>query len=298
MTSKQLECFVEVAESLNFTAASSALFLSQPTVTRQIRLLEEELGVQLFLRTKKSVSLTPAGESFFIDAKEILSRILIAKNKASHNSEAYTAKIAIGYSGVILEYSLIPHILEEFTHSYPDVYVFLKQLHYKEIRGHLEDKKMDMVFTYSKDSLRQRDCRFLPLIRADYYVLIPYSHPFTRLPYITLENLKTENIILPEVSNCPKEAQSLISYLAAALPASQIHYCDSPQTAVILAKGSLGLTIMPEFDMQTDNKIIAKKLHTEHFLEYGIAYMQNNAIQKYLDKIIQSTESIDLHYSV
>ena len=291
MTSKQLECFIEVAESLNFTAASTTLFLSQPTVTRQIKLLEEELGVQLFLRAKKSVSLTPAGESFYIDAKEILSRMLIAKNKASHNSEVYTAKIAIGYSGVILENSLIPHILQEFTLTFPDVYVFLKQLHYKELLSHLENKKMDLIFTYSKDSIRQSNSQFIPLIHGTYYVLMPYGHPLSQFPSVTFDNLKNENIIIPEVSSCPKEAQALISYLISILSASQIHYCDSPETAFLLTKGNLGITIMPEFDIPSDNKIIAKELHTNHFIEYGMAYMKNSSIKKCLDKIIQIAQA-------
>ena len=163
MNSKQLECFVEVAESLNFTTASVNLFLSQPSVTHQIKSLEEELGIVLFIRTKKSVSLTPAGENFYTDAKEILSRMLIAKNKAQNSSQRYTGKIAIGYSGIALEKTLLPAILNRFSEKYPNIYIFLKKLHYKDLIFNLKSKKMDVIFTYSKDSIKQNDSIFFHL---------------------------------------------------------------------------------------------------------------------------------------
>ena len=73
MNSTQLECFMQVAENLNFARAAEALHITQPSVTHQIHTLETELNVKLFHRTTRSVSLTQAGLSFFTDAKNILS---------------------------------------------------------------------------------------------------------------------------------------------------------------------------------------------------------------------------------
>lgn len=287
MNTKELECFVEVAESLNFTAASASLFLSQPTVTRQIRLLEEELGVQLFVRTRKTVSLTPAGESFYTDAKEILSRMLIAKSRASHNNAGYSGKISVGYSGTALEETLIPRVLAAFSRRYPQVYVFLKQLNYKDLVSQLKSKKMDVIFTYSKDSIHQDDSLFYSLICSGYYILMPQDHPLAALSQLSADDLKKATVILPEASSCPKEVRPLISYLVSQLPASQIHYCDTPKTAFLLAKSGMGVTIMPEFDIPVCPSIAVKRLDTRYTLQYGAACLKHQTGQKYIDAIIQ-----------
>ena len=69
MTTQQLECFIRVADKLNFTKAAQEMFLTTPTVTHHIKSLEEELGATLFIRTPKMVQLTDAGAEFYGDAR-------------------------------------------------------------------------------------------------------------------------------------------------------------------------------------------------------------------------------------
>ena len=291
MNSKQLECFVEVAESLSFTTASVNLFLSQPSVTHQIKSLEEELGIILFIRTKKSVSLTPAGENFYTDAKEILSRMLIAKNNVQNSIQKYTEKIAIGYSGTALEKTLLPAILNRFSEKYPNVYIFLKKLHYKDLISHLKDKKMDVIFTYTKDSIKQNDSMFFPLVKSGYYALMPKNHPLVQKPVLHIEDLKETMVILPEVSDCPKEARPMINYLNASLPCSCIHYCDSAKTAYILMKSGQGIAILPIFDIHSLQDVFLKELSVNLELEYGIGYLKNNLAQKYVNELLKIAET-------
>ncbi len=86
MNSTQLECFMQVAENLNFARAAEALHITQPSVTHQIHTLEAELNVKLFHRTTRSVSLTQAGLNFFADAKNILSLMKISKMRLHDDS--------------------------------------------------------------------------------------------------------------------------------------------------------------------------------------------------------------------
>lgn len=80
MNTQQLQCFISVADKLNFTKAAEELYLSPPTVTHHIQTLEAELNTKLFIRTSKMVRLTEAGSFFYGDAKEILMKIDISKN--------------------------------------------------------------------------------------------------------------------------------------------------------------------------------------------------------------------------
>ena len=81
MNTVQLECFIAVAEYLNFSKASRSLKITQPAVSHQIQTLEEELEVKLFNRTSKSVTLTHEGALFLTDAQLILKTVLSAKER-------------------------------------------------------------------------------------------------------------------------------------------------------------------------------------------------------------------------
>ena len=87
MNTIQLECFVAVAEHMNFSRASEELKITQPAVSHQIRTLEEELGVKLFKRTSKSVSLTPEGIQFLPDAELILRTVLYARERLGRHED-------------------------------------------------------------------------------------------------------------------------------------------------------------------------------------------------------------------
>lgn len=90
MNTQQLQCFIYVAERLNFTKAAESLFLSVPTVTHHIKSLEDELGTQLFYRNSRVVRLTQQGEKFYYTAKDILLRMQDAKDQFQHHASQET----------------------------------------------------------------------------------------------------------------------------------------------------------------------------------------------------------------
>ncbi|MGI5989036.1 MAG: LysR family transcriptional regulator [Lachnospiraceae bacterium] len=287
MNEKQLECFVEVADSHSFTVASANLFLSQPTVTRQIRLLEEELGVQLLFRTKKHVSLTPAGKSFYYDAREILSRVAIAKDALVHAGTDYEAILTAGYVGTALGDELIPAVLGKFLREYPKVYVSLRQFSYKDLITQFRDGKMDIIFNYTKDSIMQKNTVYELLWEAPYDILLPPGHPLTKKKTVAPHDLVGENLILPETSCTPKESQGMMMEISRLLPTASIHYCDSPRTARLLMLSGAGLSIMPEFDLPAVGNYIVRKINFSWTLDYGIAYSAANDNRRYLRRIAE-----------
>lgn len=96
MNTQQLQCFISVADKLNFTKAAEELYLSPPTVTHHIQTLEAELNTKLFIRTSKMVRLTEAGSFFYGDAKEILMKIDISKKRAEKAATRNISFLRIG----------------------------------------------------------------------------------------------------------------------------------------------------------------------------------------------------------
>ena len=110
MNTIQLECFLAVSENLNFARAAEQLHITQPAVTHQIHSLETELNTRLFVRTTRSVELTPAGFAFISDASDILGRTRAAKARFSGGNPGQISEFFIGCLG-LPEQNLLPPVL-------------------------------------------------------------------------------------------------------------------------------------------------------------------------------------------
>lgn len=119
MTIDNLKCFILVAENLSFARAAEALYISQPAVTKQINSLEQELGVTLFTRSTRHVELTPAGMSFYKDAKDIVLKSQMAINRVQRQNTS-SGSLHIGLSNPIALFYLAP-ILKKLHTEYPDI---------------------------------------------------------------------------------------------------------------------------------------------------------------------------------
>ena len=122
MTIYQLECFIAVAEELNFSAAAERLFTTQPAITYQINALEKETGLHLFERTPRRTKLTAAGQSFYLDMVQMTSFGRQALKKAQDIQEADRSRLTVGLRQ-LFDYGTFSSILAEFQHQFPNACV-------------------------------------------------------------------------------------------------------------------------------------------------------------------------------
>lgn len=145
MEFRQLRYFVAVAEEANLTAASRRLHVSQPPVTRQIRQLEDELGVTLFVRSSKGVALTPAGVSFLAEARRLvaLSQNAIDRCRAADRGEI--GNLDVGYFGSTI-HTVVPTTIRRFRDRYPEVAVRIHRAGKAEQIAKLRDGRLGVGF--------------------------------------------------------------------------------------------------------------------------------------------------------
>ena len=145
MELRHLRYFVSVAEALSFTKAAEKLHTAQPSLTRQIKDLEDELGVRLLNRTKQLVTLTDEGRSFLADAKRLiaLAAETVESVRRLHSGEARA--LNVGYVSNLF-YDPLPKTLTSFRQSFPTVSVNLFDLSCGEQFRALEDGKLDLGF--------------------------------------------------------------------------------------------------------------------------------------------------------
>lgn len=145
MDFRHIKYFIAVAQELNFGRAAVALNISQPPLTRQIQQLEEEIGVQLFVRTPKGVELTQAGELFLQEAVNIRSLVEQATERTQRAGQGKLGRIDVGIfgSGIL---DAIPKLLLRFRSAYPDVNLVLHTMNKGEQVEALRQRRITIGF--------------------------------------------------------------------------------------------------------------------------------------------------------
>ena len=145
MQLRHLECFLAVAEELHFSRAARKLHLSQPPLSRHIRELEDELGVPLLQRSRRSVALTEAGRAYQRRIASIFSQLGQAADEAQRIARGEAGTLTIGFVGA-LTYEFLPPILRAYRALYPSVHLTLRDLTPAEQLEALENGGIDIGF--------------------------------------------------------------------------------------------------------------------------------------------------------
>ncbi|MGF1938887.1 MAG: LysR family transcriptional regulator [Nostoc sp. ChiQUE02] len=145
MELRHLKYFVTVAEELNFSRAAVRLYISQPALSRQIKNLEDELGIVLFLRQSDGLILAEAGKFFLQQAKDILNRSDVAVQTLKAHYSNTDEPLVIGYIPTILQ-TFLGKTLHSFGLAYPEVAVRLQEMPPSEQVRALRDGAIDIAF--------------------------------------------------------------------------------------------------------------------------------------------------------
>lgn len=195
MEIRQLKYFVSIADTGRFSDASRQLYISQSAISQQIKALEDELGVQLFLRTTHSVTLTEAGHHLLPLARKVLSGIEDCHNRISDLKGMLCGELNIG-----LTYTMEPYAREAmlaFMKSHPKVKT---NAHYKnlpELLGKLRNNDIDMMLSMMPTSPHEF-CDSVPLMSYRLMAVMRKGHPLSKKECLTFEDLQPHALILPE----------------------------------------------------------------------------------------------------
>src|SRR5881628_1490990 len=190
MELRHLRYFVAVAENLNFTKAAERLHLAQPSLTRQIHNLEEEIGVRLLSRSKSRVALTEEGRSFLVDARRILALATESVLAVQRLSRGETGQLNIAYLSNF-DFELLPETLGTFRQTFPHVALNLFDMTPAEQFRALEARKIDLGFVGLRPPATTRDLRWESIVRHRTLVVLPAKHRLARKRRVGLGELKT-----------------------------------------------------------------------------------------------------------
>lgn len=210
MELRHLQYFAVLGETLHFGRAAERLHISQPPLSRQIALLEEELGVTLLDRTRRTVKLSAAGQRFLEDTKEILASVERAKRNALTASLGHSGALSVGFM-FAAAYSVVPPITRAYTSQFPGVDVHLMESIPRLLTQDIRESSTDVAIMYppgDADGLNTRTVFSEPLVAA-----LPADHPLARgTGALDAAQLRNESFLISPRVAAPYIYDSIVSH--------------------------------------------------------------------------------------
>ncbi|HHP7244039.1 MAG TPA: LysR family transcriptional regulator [Elainellaceae cyanobacterium] len=244
MELRHLRYFVAVAEELHFGRAAERLHIAQPPLSQQIRQLEEQLGFELFHRTKRSVKLTEAGRVFLDECQLVFRHLDQAIRAGQQASRGEIGKLVVGFVSSAA-YSVLPPILNQFRNQFPGVDLTLKELTTDQQVQWLRDQRIDIGFV--RPPVEDAELERVTILQEPLVVALPVGHALTQSPDISLRSLSSESFILFPRPLAPGLYDQIISLCQhGGFSPNVVQEAIQMQTIVSLVAAQMGVAIVPQ----------------------------------------------------
>jgi DNA-binding transcriptional LysR family regulator len=239
---RHLRYFVAVAEELHFGRAAKRLHVAQPSLSRQVRDLERELGVPLFSRSSRRVALTSAGEAFLVGARLAIVRAGEAVDEARRAHRGEVGRLCLGYVQSAT-FEALPRLLGAFRAACPDVALEVRAMTTLEQVAALRDRRIHLGLL--RPPIDDRGIALQPVSRDRLVAALPGDHPLAGSERVPLAALAGEPFILYARSDGPGVRDAIVgSCLAAGFSPRIVQEAGDTQTIVALVGAGLGISLL------------------------------------------------------
>ena len=296
MNIRDLKYIIAVAETQHFGKAAERCFVSQPTLSGQIKKLEDELGISIFERTRRSVKITPVGESILSHARQIMEQVDAIEQLALASQDPFAGPLRIGVIPTLSPY-LMPLVMKPLQTKYPQMKLVLSEELTDILLARLRNHEIDAALLATP--VDDPGLSTMPLFDEPFWVAYPRKHAFYHKEKITLRDLDKENLLLLSEGHClakqamdvcrikDREHQGELSDLRAA----------SLETLIQFVRAGVGVTLVPALAMQgswaTGSGVVAQRLTIDDAsrrisLVYRQSYPRIAALQAYTEIILDN----------
>jgi len=194
MLLRQLRSFITVAELENVSLAAKRLHISQPPLSRQMRQLEEELGVHLFERTAKSIRLTPAGKVLLEEARNILRQLDNAVEAVRSEAAGIPKEIRIGYAPS-LTLKILPEVLRQLRDRRSDIKIQLVDSSTSDMVEQLQSRELDLALVVYPGKQALQGLHFRELVHYPACAILPVGHRLSDRQTIRINEIQDEPLV-------------------------------------------------------------------------------------------------------
>lgn len=293
MNTTQLECFMEVANFLNFSRAAERLRITQPAVSHQINTLENELGVKLFHRTSKSVRLTQEGFLFTQYAGEILKLSGLSKARMKESKEEVFRRIAIGCRNTT-ELRILRPALERLRELQPQALPVLRLLPFDSIENLLMERNVNLMFSFRKSVPKK--LKYHPLVQCPVVCVCSQSHPLASKQEVSIEELQTAG----RIAACRPPAYSpdlftIQGQVVGGRSPGEVLFCDDQEVVSSLVETGYAFAVMADLPNARLPGLCYIPLKDVQPLSFGAVRLpeDHNPILKYFLTLLENSMNQD-----
>lgn len=242
---QRLPVFISAAENLNFTRAAEEQCISQTAVSQQIKLLERELGFELFVRGKRGVSLTPAGEVFYRQCRQLMTRYNDAAAQGRKVALGNTTDLRIGYAGAYELWTIVSQI-RRYRRLHPEAELEFTLGSNRSLLSDLAAGRLDMAVLsgFGIELGRGLDSRVT--LADPCVVMISSAHPLAAKRVINPRDLKGMPIVLNRAQDTqPSAGQIAGMYANMGLSENKRMYADDFYSIALIINTGIAFSIMP-----------------------------------------------------
>lgn len=263
MNLRDLKYIIAVAETCHFGKASERCFVSQPTLSGQIKKLEEELGVTIFERTKRSVELTPTGAEIVDHARKVIEQADAIEQLARAHQDPLAGPLRVGIIPTISPY-LIPLILTPLKKHYPRLKLVLTEDVTERLLQRLHSHELDVAIIATP--VDPSDLATIQLFDEPFWLAHPRNHQLYTKDEITRDDLEELNLLLLSDGHCLAQQVMDVCKLPGRPHDDEMGdlQASSLETLLQLVGAGYGCTLVPALAIRgtwmTDSGVIARKL--------------------------------------
>lgn len=248
MTNRQIEIFIRLANNLSFAKTAEELYTTQPTITRELRNMENEIGVTLFKRDRHNVELTPAGASFIVEAKRIHVAMQRAISMAREDQERFQENLSIGFCSQASVTELWK-AMREFHSLYPKVRVRLVSDGLTKLQRLFEEGNLDVVFGMKTCLTPGKKDGFSPLYKGFWVGVLANDHPLAQKQELRFEDLNGHTILSCNPTEHPQLQGDFYDLPRDKCPDCKYNYFNNMQEMEVMIKAGFGVSILPQYSI-------------------------------------------------
>ncbi|MBL1430490.1 MAG: LysR family transcriptional regulator [Robiginitomaculum sp.] len=244
MNLRDLKYLVAVADHLHFGKAADAVFISQPTLSGQIKKLEERLQVTIFERTTRGVNITPIGEKIIAEARQTMAHAQNIENLAANQSGVLCGELRLGIIPTIAPY-LVPHFLSQALADYPKLTLSLHEDKTETLYAMLDNFTIDAAIIATE--IPPENIEEIELYRESFLLLCPTTHPLSNKSCIEAQDINPKDLLLLPEGHCLRDQTLELCKLSNEELSGQADLRDAGlQTVIELVRGGRGYTFLPK----------------------------------------------------
>lgn len=244
MNMTQIKYFLTVAKYLNFTNAANALYISQPALSRQIQIIEEELGCILFIRTSRSVQMTPSAQILKEELEEIYNQYNVAVAKAQSAYQGLSGELNIGILDGTRVGDLFPNVLGYFNRNYANVEIKMRNYSFSALLDNLNAGKLDFIITLKFDIDKQENIDYKIIEKTKDHIVMHKDHRLAGATKIMLSDLVNDTFIMVSAEDSVESPKLILDGFERAGVKPKIKFAPNIQTEMLWVQAGMGVCML------------------------------------------------------